>query len=81
MDFVKKLIDRGFAYELNGSVYFDTRAFDGASGRAKAGEEAEWRHVYLKLEPWNKGNRTLMQEGEGNSGGSLLNGNLTSYPL
>lgn len=65
VDFVKVLIDRGFAYELDGSVYFDTRAYDNAKGHTSTGEEADWQHVYLKLEPWSKGNRALMQEGEG----------------
>ncbi|KAF8508924.1 tRNA synthetases class I (C) catalytic domain-containing protein [Gautieria morchelliformis] len=65
VDFVKKLVERGYAYELKGSVYFDTRAFDNARGHSSTGEEAEWRHVYLKLEPWSKGNRALLQEGEG----------------
>ncbi|KIJ54675.1 hypothetical protein M422DRAFT_24582 [Sphaerobolus stellatus SS14] len=65
VDFVKKLIDRGFAYEIDGSVYFDTRAYDGAAGHETSGEVASWCHTYLKLEPWSKGNRALLQEGEG----------------
>lgn len=64
VEFIKKLVDRGFAYELDGSVYFDTRAFDNAKGRTTAGDE-EWKHTYLKLEPWSKGNRALLQDGEG----------------
>ncbi|KAF8511822.1 tRNA synthetases class I (C) catalytic domain-containing protein [Hysterangium stoloniferum] len=63
VEFIKKLVDRGFAYELDGSVYFDTRAFDDAKS-LKADDE-EWKHTYLKLEPWSKGNRALLQEGEG----------------
>lgn len=62
---MKKLVDRGYAYELKGSVYFDTRAFDNARGHTDTGEDAEWTHVYLKLEPWSKGNRALLQDGEG----------------
>jgi len=29
IDFVKTLVDKGFAYEVNGDVYFSTRKFDG----------------------------------------------------
>ena len=28
IDFIKKLIDKGFAYESNGDVYFDVRKFE-----------------------------------------------------
>ncbi|KAG5725595.1 Cysteinyl-tRNA synthetase, partial [Termitomyces sp. T112] len=37
-----------------GSVYFDTKSFDNAEG-----------HNYAKLEPWSKGNRELLEDGEG----------------
>lgn len=46
-------------------MYFDTRAYDNAKGHTSTGEEVDWHHVYLKLEPWSKSNRALMQEGEG----------------
>jgi cysteinyl-tRNA synthetase len=39
---------------VDGSVYFDTDVFDKADG-----------HNYAKLEPWSKGNRALLEEGEG----------------
>uniref|UniRef100_A0A6A7G2T0 Cysteine--tRNA ligase, cytoplasmic n=1 Tax=Hirondellea gigas TaxID=1518452 RepID=A0A6A7G2T0_9CRUS len=50
--FVEKLISNGFAYESNGSVYFDIAAF-----RAK--------HPYPRLRPNQLGNVKLLNEGEG----------------
>ncbi|EPT04661.1 hypothetical protein FOMPIDRAFT_1113207 [Fomitopsis schrenkii] len=52
--FVGGIVKNGYGYEVEGSVYFDTRAFDKADG-----------HHYAKLEPWSKGNRDLLEEGEG----------------
>jgi cysteinyl-tRNA synthetase len=52
--FIEGIIKNGYAYEAEGSVYFDTLTFD----RAEI-------HYYAKLEPWSKGNRELLEEGEG----------------
>lgn len=50
----EKIISNGFAYESQGSVYFDVDAFD----RAK-------NHHYAKLMPLAYGNQALLAEGEG----------------
>lgn len=52
--FVEGIVKNGFAYVVEGSVYFDTAKFDKAED-----------HDYAKLEPWSKGNRELLEEGEG----------------
>lgn len=53
IDYIEQIIRNGFAYESEGSVYFDTTAFQEAG------------HHYGKLEPWSVGNEELLAEGEG----------------
>ncbi|KAH3680122.1 hypothetical protein WICMUC_000523 [Wickerhamomyces mucosus] len=55
VQFIEKIISNGFAYPTaDGSVYFDTVAFDNSK-----------LHEYAKLQPWNKGQADLIAEGEG----------------
>nr|CAG8571770.1 15961_t:CDS:10 [Entrophospora candida] len=58
--YVKKIVDNGYAYEADESVYFDTDLFDGKKD-----------HHYAKLQPWSAGNEGLIEEGEGSLGVKL----------
>lgn len=65
IEFVDKIIGNGFAYATNdGSVYFDTAKF-----------ENDPKHDYAKLQPWNKGDMSLINDGEGSlsTGGKKKN--------
>lgn len=53
-DFVQKVIDNGYGYESNGSIYFDTTAFSAAKN-----------HYYAKLVPEAYGDMKALKEGEG----------------
>ncbi|GAA5960637.1 hypothetical protein JCM3765_005884 [Sporobolomyces pararoseus] len=63
--FVEGIVERGFAYEGGGSVWFDTVKFEGAKGAEGQEGDEEWKHTYAKLQPWSKGNRELLEDGEG----------------
>jgi cysteinyl-tRNA synthetase len=52
--FIEKIIQRGYGYEIDGSIYFDTSAFN-----------SNPKHHYAKLEPWSAKSESLAQEGEG----------------
>lgn len=54
VDYVTKIIERGFGYVSNGSVYFDTARFD-----------ADPDHFYAKLVPEAYGDQKALKEGEG----------------
>uniref|UniRef100_A0A8V5FHU5 Cysteine--tRNA ligase, cytoplasmic n=1 Tax=Melopsittacus undulatus TaxID=13146 RepID=A0A8V5FHU5_MELUD len=54
VDFVKKIVDNGYGYVSNGSVYFDTVKFD-----------SNEKHSYAKLVPEAVGDQKALQEGEG----------------
>ena len=59
VSFVEQIVKKGFAYEAEGSVYFDIAAFE------KAG------NPYARLRPENKNDESLREEGEGSLGKSL----------
>ncbi|XP_045870513.1 cysteine--tRNA ligase, cytoplasmic isoform X2 [Meles meles] len=54
VDFVQKIVDNGYGYASNGSVYFDTVKFASSD-----------RHSYGKLVPEAVGDQKALQEGEG----------------
>ncbi|XP_072375053.1 cysteine--tRNA ligase, cytoplasmic isoform X1 [Scyliorhinus torazame] len=54
VQFVKQVVDNGYGYVSNGSVYFDTVKFDSSE-----------KHSYAKLVPEAVGDQKALHEGEG----------------
>ncbi|XP_018410941.1 PREDICTED: cysteine--tRNA ligase, cytoplasmic [Nanorana parkeri] len=54
VEFVQKIVDNGYGYESNGSVYFNTAKFHTSD-----------KHYYAKLVPEAVGDQKALQEGEG----------------
>ncbi|XP_067849840.1 cysteine--tRNA ligase, cytoplasmic isoform X2 [Heptranchias perlo] len=54
VQFVKQVVDNGYGYVANGSVYFDTVKFDNSE-----------KHSYAKLVPEAVGDQKALHEGEG----------------
>ena len=54
--FIAGIVGKGLAYDVQGSVYFDVRAFQSVG------------HVYGKLKPWAVGSAELASEGESDFG-------------
>ncbi|BET01110.1 unnamed protein product [Nesidiocoris tenuis] len=54
IDYIKVIIDNGYAYESNGSVYFSISKFKNSG-----------KHTYAKLVPEAIGDAAKLQEGEG----------------
>ncbi|XP_063240086.1 cysteine--tRNA ligase, cytoplasmic isoform X2 [Bacillus rossius redtenbacheri] len=52
--YIEKIVEKGLAYEANGSVYFNVGAFDSRDG-----------HHYAKLVPEAYGDAKSLQDGEG----------------
>jgi cysteinyl-tRNA synthetase len=74
VQFIQKIVDNGFAYESEGSFYFDLDSFRNAYckyGKIVTGncenEEILFKFVYGKLEPWSVEDSEKLKEGEAKS--------------
>ncbi|GFE55768.1 cysteine-tRNA synthetase [Babesia ovis] len=57
ISYIETIVKNGYAYEADGSVYFDIEAFRGSD-----------KHVYAKLEPSSFNDLCRIADGEGNLG-------------
>ncbi|KAK3984914.1 tRNA synthetases class I (C) catalytic domain-containing protein [Cladorrhinum sp. PSN332] len=57
--FVEQIVEKGFAYEADGSVYFDIASFEQAG------------NTYARLRPESKNDKALQEDGEGSLSKSL----------
>jgi cysteinyl-tRNA synthetase len=62
INFINVLIEKGIAYQAQGSVYFSVQGFEERQVRPEPGH-AYTHHVYGKLMPEQLGNSTLLNEG------------------
>ncbi|KAI5966792.1 uncharacterized protein KGF55_000201 [Candida pseudojiufengensis] len=70
IDYVEKIISNGYAYKTeDGSVYFDTIKYENS------------KHVYAKLQPWNKGDMSLINDGEGSLSTGTSKRNASDFAL
>ena len=54
LKYIEKIIENGYAYVANGSVYFEVEKFHSSA-----------HHCYAKLEPQSANDKSKLEEGEG----------------
>ena len=70
IEFVDKIVTNGYAYKTDdGSVYFDTVKYEHS------------QHDYAKLQPWSKGDMSLINDGEGSLSVSNTKRNASDFAL
>ncbi|KAI5950976.1 CYR1 [Candida jiufengensis] len=70
IEYVEKIISNGYAYKTDdGSVYFDTIKYENS------------KHDYAKLQPWNKGDMSLINDGEGSLSSGTSKRNASDFAL
>ncbi|EMG46066.1 hypothetical protein SBY92_001217 [Candida maltosa Xu316] len=70
IEFVDKIVENGYAYKTDdGSVYFDTVKYEHS------------KHEYAKLQPWSKGDMSLINDGEGSLSSGHTKKNSSDFAL